>query len=95
MGLFKNPFMTDFAQVLFFLGLLDTHYPKHLASFFEACELAHFHGIFSLHQEGSLGTGKFMYLTGTGFLANTIFNWVLIISILTLALILYICLWIG
>jgi len=33
LGLIKNPFMTDFAQVLFFLGLLDTHYPRHLASF--------------------------------------------------------------
>lgn len=33
MGLIKNPYMTDFAQILFFLGLLDTHYPLHLASF--------------------------------------------------------------
>jgi hypothetical protein len=33
MGLIKQPFMTDFAQILFLLGLLDTHYPSHLASF--------------------------------------------------------------
>lgn len=33
LGLIKNPFMTDFAQVLYLLGLLDTHYPNHLASF--------------------------------------------------------------
>ena len=33
LGLFKNPLMTDFAQTLFFIGLLDIHYPKNLASF--------------------------------------------------------------
>lgn len=32
-GLVKNPFMVDYAQVLFFLGLLDCHYPRQLASF--------------------------------------------------------------
>jgi len=45
MGLFKNPLMTDFAQNLFLIGLLDIHYPKNLASFFESTNIAHFHGV--------------------------------------------------
>ncbi len=36
-----------------------------------------------------------MYLTGTGFLANTITNWIIILVVMALALILYVLLWIG
>ena len=31
LGLGKNPFMTDFAQMLFLVGLVDCHYPSNLA----------------------------------------------------------------
>jgi hypothetical protein len=31
-GLGKNPYMTDFAQSLFLLGLVNVHFPFHLAS---------------------------------------------------------------
>lgn len=93
-GLFKNPFMTDFAQVLFLLGLLDSHYPSHLASFLEGSSLAHLHGLIPFSQGGT-GNGKFMYLTGTGFLSNTLTNWVIIAVILGLAGILWAALWIA
>ena len=48
LGLFKNPLMTDFAQNLFLIGLLDIHYPKNLASFLESTSIAHIHGLMSL-----------------------------------------------
>jgi hypothetical protein len=32
-GLAKNPYMVDFAQTLFLVGLVNFHYPYHLASF--------------------------------------------------------------
>jgi hypothetical protein len=94
MGLIKNPYMTDFSQILFLLGLLDTHYPSHLASFLEGSSLAHFHGLIPLQQDGCLGTGKFMYLTGTGFLSNTFTNWIIIVIVLAVAGILSVILWI-
>ncbi len=94
-GLFKNPFLTDFAQILFLIGLLNTHYPYNLASFLESCSIAHFHGIIPLDQQDSLGRGKFMYLTGVGFLSNTITNWAIIGVFLGFSAILLLILWIG
>jgi len=32
-GLAKNPYMVDFAQTLFLVGLVNFHYPYHMASF--------------------------------------------------------------
>lgn len=43
-----------------------------------------------IEQENSLGEGKFMYLTGTGFLSNTITNWLIVIVGLVVSLVLYI-----
>jgi len=47
-GLYKNPYMTDFAQVLFLMALVNYHYPFHLASFLESTGIAHFHNIISV-----------------------------------------------
>jgi len=32
-GLFKNPYMIDFAQTLYLVGLVNCHFPSNLASF--------------------------------------------------------------
>jgi hypothetical protein len=32
-GLFKNPYMLDFAQTLYLVGLVNCHFPYNLASF--------------------------------------------------------------
>jgi hypothetical protein len=32
-GLIKTPYMTDYAQVLFIVGLSNIHYPLHLRSY--------------------------------------------------------------
>lgn len=84
--------MIDFAQTLFLVGLVDAHYPRNLASFLEASSIAHFHGLISIEQPNSLGEGKFMYLTGTGFLTNTLTNWLLFFIVLAVSLLLYVVL---
>ena len=91
-GLGKNPYMLDFAQTLFLMGLVNAHYPGNLASFLEGTSIAHFHGLVTVEQPDSLGEGKFMYLTGTGLLANTLTNWLLIGLFLGLSLVLYLML---
>lgn len=91
-GLGKNPYMIDFAQTLFLIGLVDCHFPTHLASFLESAGIANLHGFLSIEQSDSLGDGKFMYLTGTGFLTNTLTNWVVIVIVLFISLILFLLL---
>ena len=81
--------MLDFAQTLFLIALVNYHYPSHLASFLESTSIAHLHGLISVDQPNSLGEGKFMYLTGTGFLANTLTNLILIASVLGISLIVF------
>ena len=70
--------MLDFAQTLFLVGLVNYHYPSNLASFLESTSIAHLHGLVSIPQPDSLGEGKFMYLTGVGFLSNTLTNLLII-----------------
>lgn len=89
LGLGKNPYMVDFAQTLFLVGLVDSHFPFHLASFLEGTQIAHLNGLVTMEQSGSVGEGKFMYLTGTGFLANTLLNWILFFTVLAISLLLY------
>jgi hypothetical protein len=48
LGLGKNPYMLDFAQTLFLVGLVDSHYPRNLASFLESARIAHLHGFISI-----------------------------------------------
>jgi hypothetical protein len=91
-GLAKNPYMVDFAQTLFLVGLVDCHFPFHLASFLEGTSIAHLHGLVPLKQDGAVGEGKFMYLTGTGFIANTLSNWILFFSLLLVSLLGYLVL---
>lgn len=88
-GLAKNPYMVDFAQTLFLVGLVDSHFPFHLASFLEGTRIAHLNGVISLEQDGAPGEGKFMYLTGTSFIANTLANWILFFAVMGLSLALY------
>lgn len=87
-GLFKNPYMLDFAQTLFLVGLVNSHFPSNFASFLESMSISHLHGLVKVSQPNQLGTGKFLYLTGTGFLSNTMTNLVLIAVLLFLSLIL-------
>ena len=90
LGLAKNPFMLDFAQTLFLIGLVNFHYPSNLASFLEGTSIAHLHGLVSIEQPNSLGEGKFLYLTGTGLLSNTLTNWLIILIFLGVSLVLYV-----
>ena len=48
--------------------------------------ISHLHGWISVDQPNQLGTGKFLYLTGTGFLTNTLTNLVIIMILLSLSL---------
>jgi hypothetical protein len=48
LGLAKNPYMLDFAQTLFLIGLVNFHYPSNLATFLEATSISHLHGLVSL-----------------------------------------------
>lgn len=48
LGIGKNPYMIDFAQTLFLIGLVDAHYPSNLASFLESASIAHLHGLISI-----------------------------------------------
>ena len=89
-GLAKNPFMLDFAQTLFLVGLVNYHYPFNLASFLESTSIAHLHGLVSISQPNSLGEGKFMYLTGVGFLSNTLTNLLIIAIGLSIFLIIWV-----
>jgi hypothetical protein len=43
-GLVKNPYFTDFAQIVFVVALTNIHYPIHLRSFLEDGSLAFLHG---------------------------------------------------
>ena len=47
-GLVKNPYITDFGQLIFLLALLNVHYPCHFASFLESTKLAHLKNLLSL-----------------------------------------------
>ena len=84
--------MLDFAQTLFLVGLVNYHFPFNLASFLESTSIAHLHGFISISQPDSLGEGKFMYLTGVGFLSNTLTNLLLIAAIVGISLIFYLIL---
>lgn len=81
--------MVDFAQTLFLVGLVNFHYPRHLASFLESTAIAHLHGLVAIDQPDSLGEGKFMYLTGVGFLSNTLTNLVVVAVVLGVSLLVY------
>ena len=54
-GIAKNPYMVDFAQTLFLVGLVNYHFPYNLASFLESTSIAHLHGLVSVEQPDSLG----------------------------------------
>jgi len=50
--------------------------------------ISHLHSLVTISQPNQLGSGKFLYLTGTGFLANTMTNLLLIVVLLLVSLIL-------
>lgn len=71
-GVFSKFQTTDFAQTLFFLALLNIHYPCHLAEFVEATAIAHLHKFVSVEQSADMGTAKFSYVATMGLLSNAL-----------------------
>ena len=78
MGLFKNPYMTDFAQLLWILALNNIHYPKNLRTFLESTKIATLHGVMGVEQNNMEGSGKFGYVVNAGLLQNAFGNVVIV-----------------
>lgn len=89
MGLVKNPYATDFAQLVYLLALVNLHYPANLASLLEDSRVAHLHGILHIEQKSAVGPAKFKYVADMGLLSNCVFNFAVIGIGLFLALILF------
>jgi hypothetical protein len=54
-GMVKNPYMTDFAQLVYLMALVNLHYPKNLASALESGAYAHLHKFIAFIQNYSMG----------------------------------------
>lgn len=78
MGLFKNPYMTDFGQLLWILALNNIHYPLNLRTFLESTKTASLHGFMGISQPNMTGSGKFGYVTNAGLLQNSFGNIIIV-----------------
>ena len=61
-GLVKNPYITDFGQLLWILALNNVHYPFNLRTFLESSKVANLHKFMSISQPNMYGNGKFAYV---------------------------------
>jgi hypothetical protein len=87
-GIINNPYMVDFAQFVYVMGLVDLHYPRHLASVLESGALAGLHGLWVIEQKYAVGLGKFSYITDMGLISNSAINIVIIlISLIILSIV--------
>lgn len=89
-GMVKNPYMTDFAQLIYLLALVNLHYPNNLYTALQSSNLAHLHGIVQVEQMHAVGRAKFSYLTDMGLLSNCTANLLVIAIGLVLFLILFV-----
>lgn len=78
-GLPKTPYMIDYAQVLFIIGLNNIHYPLHLRSMLEDAGLSFLNGFAGIEQDKMNGKGKLAYVVNNGLLSNAFGNIVIII----------------
>lgn len=88
-GLVRNPYLTDFAQMIYVYSLINLHYPINLASFLESAYISHLLQFFEVDQSDSWSTGKFSYVTNLGLLSNCLFNLMCICAGLLVFLILF------
>jgi len=77
-GLFKNPYMTDFAQILWILALNNIHYPFNLRTFLESTKISTLNGFLGIQQPNMDGSGKFSYLVNDGLLQNAFGNIIIV-----------------
>lgn len=86
-GLIKTPYMTDYAQVLFIVGLSNIHYPLHLRSYLENTGLAWLNRFVEAKKNNVEGKGKFKYVVDNGLLSNSMGNILIVIIGLVISII--------